>query len=63
VKAKQAFFVMLCCLPLVVAAQAPDVIPLASEPHHHLALHNEYVNVYRTIPFCCTGMMPMRSAS
>src|SRR5713226_2281654 len=47
VKAKQAFFVMLCCLPLVVAAQAPDVIPLASEPHHHLALHNEYVNVYR----------------
>ena len=46
-KAKQAFFVMLCCLPLVVAAQAPDVIPLASEPHHHLALHNEYVNVYR----------------
>ncbi|HVS87794.1 MAG TPA: hypothetical protein VHF01_06190 [Candidatus Acidoferrum sp.] len=46
-KAKQAFFVMMCCLPLVVAAQAPDVIPLASEPHHHLALHNEYVNVYR----------------
>jgi quercetin dioxygenase-like cupin family protein len=47
VKAKQAFFVMICCLPLVAAAQAPDVIPLASEPHHHLALHNEYVNVYR----------------
>jgi len=23
------------------------VIPLASEPHHHLALHNEYVNVYQ----------------
>jgi hypothetical protein len=47
VKAKQAFFVIMCCLPLVVAAQAPDVIPLASEPHHHLVLHNEYVNVYR----------------
>jgi quercetin dioxygenase-like cupin family protein len=47
VKAKQAFIVMMCCLPLVVVAQAPEVIPLASEPHHHLALHNEYVNVYR----------------
>jgi len=29
------------------AAQAPEVIPLSAEPHHHLALHNEYVNVYR----------------
>jgi hypothetical protein len=29
------------------AAQTPTVIPLASEPHHHLALHNEYVNVYQ----------------
>jgi len=47
VKAKQAFIVMMCSLPLVVSAQAPEVIPLASEPHHHLALHNEYVNVYR----------------
>jgi hypothetical protein len=47
VKAKHAFFVLMCCLPLVVAAQAPEVIPLASEPHHHLALHNKYVNVYR----------------
>jgi quercetin dioxygenase-like cupin family protein len=28
-------------------AEAPTVIPLASEPHHHLALHNEYVNVYQ----------------
>jgi hypothetical protein len=28
-------------------AQTPTVIPLASEPHHHLALHNEYVNVYQ----------------
>jgi quercetin dioxygenase-like cupin family protein len=27
-------------------AEGPTIIPLASEPHHHLALHNEYVNVY-----------------
>jgi quercetin dioxygenase-like cupin family protein len=31
---------------LAAFAQMPTVIPLASEPHHHLALHNEYVNVY-----------------
>jgi hypothetical protein len=27
-------------------AQTPSVIPLSSEPHHHLLLHNRYVNVY-----------------
>ena len=31
----------------VVCAQEPEALPLALEPHHHLALHNEYVNVYR----------------
>src|SRR2546427_6761325 len=36
----------MCCLPLVIFAQMATVIPLASEPHHHLALHNDYVNVY-----------------
>jgi hypothetical protein len=29
------------------AAQTGAVMPLASEPHHHLSLHNEYVNVYQ----------------
>ena len=29
------------------SAQTPQVIPLKSEPHHHLALHNAYVNVYQ----------------
>src|SRR3981081_3859035 len=37
----------MCCFSLATADQAPPIIPLASEPHHHLALHNEYVNVYR----------------
>lgn len=27
-------------------AQEPAPIPLSSEPHHHLALHNDFVNVY-----------------
>ncbi len=32
--------------PFVCGAQEQTVIPLKSEPHHHLALHNDYVNVY-----------------
>jgi quercetin dioxygenase-like cupin family protein len=47
VKAKQAFFILICCLAIAASAQEPTVIPLASEPHHHLALHNAYVNVYQ----------------
>jgi quercetin dioxygenase-like cupin family protein len=34
------------CLSLAIAAQTDKIISLSSEPHHHLALHNEYVNVY-----------------
>ena len=34
------------CFPVVCSAQDPDVIPLKSEPHHHLVLHNDFVNVY-----------------
>jgi hypothetical protein len=44
--AKTEFLLAMCCLPLATFAQIQTVIPLASEPHHHLALHNEYVNVY-----------------
>jgi quercetin dioxygenase-like cupin family protein len=47
VKAKDTFFIVMCCLAIAAAAQAPVAIPLASEPHHHLALHNAYVNVYQ----------------
>ncbi|HTF24147.1 MAG TPA: hypothetical protein VK937_09535 [Candidatus Limnocylindria bacterium] len=45
-KAKPAFLLTMCCLPLTISAQMSTVIPLASEPHHRLALHNKYVNVY-----------------
>jgi hypothetical protein len=34
------------CFPVVCGAQEPGVIPLKSEPHHHLVLHNDFVNVY-----------------
>jgi hypothetical protein len=34
------------CFPLVCGAQEQSVIPLRSEPHHHLVLHNDLVNVY-----------------
>ena len=32
--------------PFVCGAQEQSVIPLKLEPHHHLVLHNDYVNVY-----------------
>jgi quercetin dioxygenase-like cupin family protein len=43
----KTFLVVACCVFFGGAAQTPTVIPLALEPHHHLALRNEYVNVYQ----------------
>ena len=43
---KSVFFILTLVFSVAVAAQGPAVLPLSSEPHHHLALHNEYVNVY-----------------
>jgi hypothetical protein len=34
------FFPLTCC------AQETSIPPLKTEPHHHLVLHNSYVNVY-----------------
>jgi hypothetical protein len=42
-----AFFLWICIFLSAARSQTPDVIPLSSEPHHHLALHNEYVNLYQ----------------
>ena len=39
-------FAALLVLSLPLFAQAPPLITMAEEPHHHLALHNDYVNVY-----------------
>lgn len=46
VKARPALILTMCFLPLAIFGQSPTVISLASEHHHHLALHNEYVNAY-----------------
>ena len=45
-KSKSTWLAALLILPLPLAAQAPSVITMAEESHHHLALHNDYVNVY-----------------
>ncbi len=45
-KSKNAWLAALLILPLPLVAQTPSIIMMAEEPHHHLALHNEYVNVY-----------------
>jgi quercetin dioxygenase-like cupin family protein len=42
-----AFFLLMCIFLSAARSQTPAVIPLSSEPHHHLALHNEYVNLYQ----------------
>ncbi len=39
--------IFLTCYALALAAQTANVMPLASEPHHHLSFHNEYVNLYQ----------------
>ncbi len=39
--------IWICIFFSAARSQAPAVIPLSSEPHHHLALHNEYVNLYQ----------------
>ena len=45
-KSKNGWLATLLILPMPLAAQAPSIITMADEPHHHLALHNDYVNVY-----------------
>jgi quercetin dioxygenase-like cupin family protein len=42
-----ALFVWNCLVLFAAHAQTPPVIPLSSEPHHHLVLHNQYVNLYQ----------------
>ena len=45
-KSRHSLMATLLFFPFLCGAQEQSVIPLNSEPHHHLALHNEYVNVY-----------------
>jgi hypothetical protein len=41
------WFTGLCLAALPLMAQSADVITMDQEPHHHLALHNEYVKVFK----------------
>ena len=43
----KAALTLILSYSLTFAAQTVTVMPLASEPHHRLSLHNEYVNVYQ----------------
>jgi hypothetical protein len=44
---KNALFATIWIWPLSLAAQGPAVITMDHEPHHHLALHNDYVKVFK----------------
>jgi hypothetical protein len=43
---RRVLIAAILCFPVVCAAQEQIVIPLKAEPHHHLILHNDFVNVY-----------------
>ena len=43
---RQALIAAALCFSLTCCAQETSIPPLKSEPHHHLVLHNSYVNVY-----------------
>jgi hypothetical protein len=45
-KIKFAWFAALWLLPSLLVAQSPSVPTMDHEPHHHLALHNDYVKVF-----------------
>jgi quercetin dioxygenase-like cupin family protein len=46
-KTRSAWLAAMWLLPLPLFAQAPDVITMDQEPHHHLALRNDYVKVFK----------------
>lgn len=43
---RQALIAAALYFPLACYPQETGILPLESEPHHRLVLHNEYVNVY-----------------
>jgi quercetin dioxygenase-like cupin family protein len=45
-KIKAARFAVLWLLPSALVAQTPNIPTMDHEPHHHLALHNDYVKVF-----------------
>jgi hypothetical protein len=45
-KPKTAFLVAFCLFSTLALGQTSNVITMDQEPHHHLALHNDYVKVF-----------------
>ena len=43
---RRVMMALILFLPLAGRAQEQSVVPLKVEPHHHLVLHNDFVNVY-----------------
>jgi hypothetical protein len=43
---RRGLIAAILCFPFLSGAQGQSAIPLKSEPHHHLLLHNDFVNVY-----------------
>jgi hypothetical protein len=43
---RQGLIAAILCSPVVCGPQEQSIIPLKLEPHHHLILHNDLVNVY-----------------
>lgn len=48
-KTRAAWFAALCITPWPLAAQTPAVPTMDHEPHHHLALHNDYVKIFNVV--------------
>jgi hypothetical protein len=46
-RTKAAYIFVIWLLPLPFFAQTPDVITMDQEPLHHLALHNDFVKVFK----------------
>ena len=45
----KTWFLAFLILPIALAAQAPATISMDQEPHHHLALQNDYVKVFNVL--------------
>jgi hypothetical protein len=45
-KTRTAWFVAMCLFSSPLVAQTPAIPTMDHEPHHHLALHNDYVKVF-----------------
>lgn len=43
---RRTWLAVTALLPVTLAAQTPTVITMDEEPHHHLALQNDYVKVF-----------------